>query len=131
MKKRHWGVLMADIIDIDKLKSTLADFVKVRDWEKFHNPKNLVMALAAEAGELLEIFQWMSEKDSLKSYKSAVIKEKTSHELADIMFYLVHIACSMNINLSEALQDKLLINNMKYPVDRVQGSAKKYSEYND
>lgn len=120
---------MTDIIDIDKLKNILKAFVEARDWGKFHNPKNLSMALAVEAGELLEIFQWVSDVGSLNAYNSTEIKEKTSHELADILFYIIHIASFMNINLNEALHNKLTINHNKYPPDRVKGSAKKYSEY--
>ena len=120
---------MTDIIDIDKLKNILKAFVEARDWGKFHNPKNLSMALAVEAGELLEIFQWVSDVGSLNAYNSTEIKEKTSHELADILFYIIHIASFMNINLNEALHNKLAINHGKYPSDRVKGSARKYNEY--
>ena len=109
----------------------MKDFVETRDWQKFHNPKNLSMALAAEVGELLEIFQWMSDTDSLGAGSLASIKEKTSHELADIMLYIIHIASVMNIHLNEAIQNKISINNNKYPADLVKGSAKKYSEYSN
>ena len=83
------------------------------------------MALAAEAGELLEIFQWMSELDVVQAHNDSAVKEKTSHELADIMLYLIHMAALMNINLSDALTNKIKLNNKKYPAELVKGSAKK------
>lgn len=120
---------MADIIDIAIIKETLQDFAKKRDWEKFHNPKNLSMALACEAGELLEIFQWMSESEVTQACGELSVREKTSHELADIMLYLIRIASLMDINLADALQKKIAINNKKYPAELVKGSSKKYNEY--
>ncbi len=120
---------MTDIIDVDNIKKTLQDFAEKRDWEKFHNPKNLSMAVACEAGELLEIFQWMSESDATQCCNELSIKEKTSHELADIMLYLIRIASLMGINITEALYNKISINNKKYPVELVKGSSKKYNEY--
>ena len=120
---------MKDIIDINELKNLLKNFVEVRDWGKFHNPKNLSMALLVEPGELMEIFQWMADNDSANARHSALIREKTSHELADIIFYVIHIAAAMRINLSEAIYNKLKINDQKYPPNLVKGSAKKYSDY--
>lgn len=120
---------MTDIIDIDEIKKILRDFVDARDWSKFHNPKNLSMALAGEAGELLEIFQWMSDVDSLNAKNCSSIKERTSQELADVMLYLIHIASSMDINLNDAICNKIAINSNKYPAELVKGSAKKYNEY--
>lgn len=120
---------MTDIIEIDKLKRVLADFASLRDWEKYHSPKNLSMAISVEAGELLEIFQWMSERESFASKNIPDIKEKISHELADIILYAVRISDLLSINLSESLQNKIAINNDKYPADKVRGSAKKYTEY--
>ncbi len=120
---------MTDIINVDDIKKTLQEFAEKRDWDKFHNPKNLSMALACEAGELLEIFQWMSEPDATQCCNDLSIKEKTSHELADIMLYLFRIASLMGINITEALYNKISINNEKYPVELVKGSSKKYNEY--
>lgn len=121
---------MTDIIDFDQLKETLRDFAKLREWEKFHNPKNLSMAIAGEVGELLEIFQWFTEKESLHVKKDPILKEKISYELADIILYIVHMANQLNINLNEATLNKIEINNKKYPINLVKGSPKKYTEYN-
>lgn len=120
---------MTDIIDINELKSLLQQFADAREWQPFHTPKNLSMALACEAGELLEIFQWMTESDANHADRDPVIKEKTAQELADIMLYLVRLAGIMNINVSEAIKNKLLLNQQKYPADKVKGSSKKYSDY--
>src|SRR3990167_9813357 len=108
---------MTDILDIDNIKKILEDFATARDWNKFHNPKNLSMALACEAGELLEIFQWMSDLEVTHACNELSTKEKTSHELADIMLYLIRIASLMNINIAETLHNKIAINNKKYPAN--------------
>lgn len=120
---------MTDIIDVDKIKILLREFATVRDWDQFHHPKNLAMALACEAGEVLEIFQWMSEQDSMKAHCDNAVKNKASEELADVMLYLIRLADLMSINLATALENKISINNIKYPAELVKGSAKKYNEY--
>lgn len=120
---------MTDIIDIDTLKKTLADFAEIRDWKKYHSPKNLAMALTVEASELLEIFQWMSEAESLAAKDAPEIKESISHELADIIIYAIRMADLLDINLNEALLNKMAMNNAKYPADKVKGSARKYTHY--
>jgi len=120
---------MTDIIDINQLKLLQQEFSQVRDWEKFHTPKNLAMALTCESAELLELFQWLSEDESRAAHEDPTLKEKTSQELADIMLYLIRIADLMKINLNEAIRNKIAHNNKKYPAERVKGSAKKYDEY--
>lgn len=120
---------MTDIIDINQLKQLQQEFSEIRDWDKFHTPKNLAMALTCESAELLELFQWLNEDESRAAHENAVLKEKTAHELADIMLYLIRIADLMKINLNEAIQQKLKLNNKKYPAEQVKGSAKKYDEY--
>ena len=120
---------MTDIIDINQLKQLQQEFSQVRDWDKFHTPKNLAMALTCESAELLEIFQWLSEDESRIAHHDDEIKEKTSHELADIMLYVIRMADLMQINLNDAIHDKIAHNNKKYPAELVRGSAKKYDEY--
>ena len=90
---------------------------------------HLSMAIAGEAGELLEIFQWLTEQESINIRKDPVVKEKVSYELADIILYIVRMADQLNINLNEAVLQKITINNGRYPVNKVKGSAKKYSDY--
>lgn len=120
---------MVDIIDVDQLKKILADFAKVREWKKFHSPKNLSMAIGGEVGELLEIFQWLTEQESINIKNDLAIKEKVSQELADIILYIVRMAGQLNINLSQTVLNKITINNLKYPTNKVKGAAKKYTEY--
>jgi dCTP diphosphatase len=107
---------MTDIIDVNQIKQVLGDFANERNWDQFHNPKNLAMALAGEAGELLEIFQWLSETDAARAGNNADIKENTSLELADIIIYAIQLARKLNINLSDAIQRKIILNGKKYPV---------------
>src|SRR5437016_5126816 len=103
------------------LRDALRQFARERDWDQFHFPKNLAIALSVEAAELLEHFQWMSESDSV------TLTEQTStrvrEELADVLFYLVRLADKLNIDLSAAAVEKLSINATKYPIDKSRGSS--------
>lgn len=129
-KKSFYRVfIMTEVIDVSNIQKVLANFAKIREWGKFHSPKNLSMAIAGEAGELLEIFQWFTERESINIKNDLVIKEKVSQELADIILYTILIADKLNINLNDAIHNKILDNNIKYPVNKVKGSAKKYTEY--
>jgi len=114
--------------DLDQLKKRLRDFAAARDWDQFHSPKNLSMALAAEAGELLEKFQWLTEQQS--SSLSPEQKEAIAEEMADVLVYLVRLADKLNVDLLEVTEKKMAKNEEKYPADKVKGSAKKYTEYN-
>jgi NTP pyrophosphatase (non-canonical NTP hydrolase) len=117
---------MADDFLIE-LTGTLREFARERDWEQFHNPKNLAMALAAESGELLEQFQWLTADQSEQPDPSRLAR--VAEEMADVLFYLVRLADRLEINLQEAAADKLEVNRRKYPADRVRGDARKYDEY--
>lgn len=109
------------------IKLKLRKFAEDRDWDQFHSPKNLSMALIAEAAELIEHFQWLTEK---QSYNLATDKiEEVEEELADIQIYLVRIADKLDIDLLKAVNHKIEINQKKYPAERVKGSSKKYTEY--
>jgi NTP pyrophosphatase (non-canonical NTP hydrolase) len=112
---------------LEILKQRLRTFAATRDWDQFHSPKNLVMALIAEAGELVEHFQWLSERESEELPRDKL--EEIELELADILIYLVRLADKLNIDLVEATRKKLKLNDEKYPADLVHGSAKKYSDY--
>ena len=113
--------------DIDQLKLRLREFAAARDWDQFHSPKNLSMALIAEAAELVEHFQWLTEVQSakLKPDKLAAVEA----ELADIFIYLIRTADKLDIDLIAAAKKKIEHNEQKYPVAQVRGSAKKYTEY--
>lgn len=105
----------------------LQQFADERDWQQFHTPKNLAMALAVEASEILEIFQWLTAKESqnLEDAKRLDLAD----ELADTFVYLIRLADMTGIDLLQAAQEKINRNHKKYPADLVKGSAKKYSEY--
>lgn len=113
--------------DIQKLTERLREFAADRDWEQFHSPKNLAMALSVEVAEIVEHFQWLTEQQSreLDAAKMAQVKQ----ELADAFIYLVRLSDQLKIDLFEAADQKLAINESRYPADQVRGSAKKYSEY--
>ena len=112
--------------DFDKINQEILTFVKDRDWEKFHSPKNLSMALTVEASELLEIFQWQKESDIFDSKINDVIVQDTKDEVADIFYYLLRICQKMDINLEEAFWDKMKKNKIKYPVEDFKGKSTKY-----
>jgi dCTP diphosphatase len=113
--------------DLMMLRDKLRDFAKARDWDQFHSPKNLSMALMVEVAEMMEHFQWLTEAQSLDLAKQS--KDAVSEELADILLYLVRLADKLEVGLLDAALLKLEKNAIKYPADRVRGSAKKYTEY--
>jgi NTP pyrophosphatase (non-canonical NTP hydrolase) len=115
--------------DIQDLSQRLADFARVRDWEQFHSPKNLSMALAGEAGELLEHFQWLSESQSQDL--SPDKRDAVALEMADIFIYLLRLAERLDIDLLDAAYRKMAINEQRYPVERVRGDARRAEEYDD
>ncbi|MGA7595876.1 MAG: nucleotide pyrophosphohydrolase [Gallionella sp.] len=113
--------------DLLLLRDKLRAFAAARDWDQFHSPKNLSMALMVEVAELMEHFQWLTEEQSgnLDAGKKSVAAE----ELADILLYLIRLSDKLDVNLLEAALHKLGKNALKYPAEKVRGSAKKYSEY--
>ena len=112
--------------DIERLRNQLRDFAAARDWDQFHSPKNLAMALSAEAGELLEVFQWLTEEQSRAP--SAEMKAAASDEIADVLLYLIRISDKLEIDPIAAANRKLAANEKKYPADKARGNAKKYTE---
>jgi len=117
------------INSLETLRDCLREFARERDWDQYHTPKNLSMALIAEAAELIEHFQWVDGN------QSHVLADKTrqavEEELADILIYLVRISDKLEISLYDAVERKIAINERKYPAEKVRGSAKKYTEYED
>lgn len=112
---------------LQAIRSRIQAFVEERDWQQFHSPKNLAMAMIVEAAELVEHFQWMTEQESREV--SAEKKEQIGQELADTFVYLLRIADVLEINLIEATNRKLDINAKKYPVEKARGRNDKYTEY--
>ena len=114
-------------ITIESLTEELAAFAAERDWDQFHNPKNLAMALAVETSELLEIFQWLTfvESQTLSEKQRGKVKE----EVADVFIYLLRFCDKTGVDLLEAAQHKIEVNRKKYPAHQVKGKADKYTEY--
>jgi NTP pyrophosphatase (non-canonical NTP hydrolase) len=108
------------------LSVALAQFTDEREWDQFHNPKNLAMALAAESGELLEHFQWLSATEAVAL--SPQQREEVALELADILMFLVRLADKLDVDLVDAAARKLELNRDRYPVERVRGRATKYDK---
>jgi dCTP diphosphatase len=113
--------------ELEQIKLRLRQFANDRNWDPFHSPKNLSMALIVEAAELVEHFQWLTEEQS--SSLEQIQLEQVKEELADIQIYLVRIADKLNVDIIEAVGNKIEANAKKYPTDKVRGSSKKYTEY--
>lgn len=116
----------SESVSLNKIKQLLRDFAKDRDWDQFHSPKNLSMALSVEVAEIIEHFQWLTEEQS-KNLPQPKLKEVES-ELADTFIYLVRLADKLGIDLLYAAENKIKLNEQKYSVDKAKGNAKKYTE---
>lgn len=112
---------------LDDLSTRLLAFARERDWEQFHSPKNLSMALAGEAGELLEHFQWLTEAQSATLGTDK--KEAVALEMADILIYLIRLAERLDVDLVDAAYRKMALNQARYPKDLVRGDARRADEY--
>jgi NTP pyrophosphatase (non-canonical NTP hydrolase) len=115
--------------ELTQMRELLREFVRERDWSRFHSPKNLATALSVEASELLEPFTWLEKGDQseLDEAKLTAIR----HEMADVLAYLVMLADALDVDLYRALIEKMALNRAKYPAHKVRGDARKYSEYKD
>jgi NTP pyrophosphatase (non-canonical NTP hydrolase) len=114
---------------LDQIKHRLREFAAERDWDQFHSPKNLAMALIVEAAELVEHFQWLTEEQSqaLSPDKLAEVEQ----EIADIQIYLIRLADKLGVDMEKAVNAKIELNAKKYPADKVRGKAVKYNECDD
>lgn len=117
----------APLVDVARLQQVVAQFAREREWERFHSPKNLAMALAGEAGELLELFQWLTEDESREVARDPATARAVRDEIADVLVYLVRLAAVLELDLDEALRSKLAVNAAKYPVALARGNASKSS----
>ena len=106
--------------DISELTKKLVAFRDARDWKQFHNPKDLAIALSIESAELLEVFLWKSPNQALT--------EKIKEELADVLAYALLLANECGLDVTEIVSAKIEANNLKYPIDKAKGNAKKYNE---
>ena len=118
-----------DSLDIARLLEIQRAFVAERKWEKFHTPKNLSMALAVEAAELMEIFQWLSQKEAKQIKQDAAKAKAVADEMADIFYYLLRLADVLKVDLGQAFEARMKGNAAKYPVRLAKSSAKKYNEF--
>ena len=112
-------------MDIFKIQNQLQKFASERDWEQFHSPKNLSMALSVEASELVEIFQWLTLEES--NFPDQKQLDSIRSEVADIAMYLIRFCDVLEINLEEAIEEKFIENGNKYPIELSKGSSKKYN----
>lgn len=111
---------------LDRLSRDLRRFAEARDWEQFHSPKNLAMALAVEAAEVMEHFQWLEGLES--SRLPAKRLEEVRAELADVLIYLIRLADRLGVDLVAAARDKMAANERRYPVGKSRGNKRKYDE---
>ena len=116
-------------IDLDTLKQRIREFADARDWNQFHSPKNLSMALSVEVAEIVEHFQWLTEEQSKNLPQNKL--DEVEAELADTFIYLIRIADKLDIDLLSATINKIAVNEQKYPVEKARGNAKKYTELDD
>lgn len=112
---------------LDDLRQRLQQFIAERDWQQFHDPKNLSMALAGEAAEILEIFQWLTPQQSRQLPPEKI--EEVREEIGDVLIYLIRLAHELNIDPLDAAFAKIEKNKAKYPADLVRGRADKYTAY--
>lgn len=114
-------------MDLNELKKQLRNFAEERDWQGFHAPKNLVMAMNVEVAELMEHFQWLTEEQS-ENLDEKVFDE-VQYEVADVFIYLVRLSDRLGVDLDAVVSEKIKRNAEKYPIEKCQGSAAKYTEY--
>lgn len=116
---------------LEDIRRMQAEFTDERNWNQFHQPRNLLLALVGEVGEVSELFQWRGEvAEGLPDWTEPE-REHLAQELSDVLIYLVELAEKCNVDLPQAVLRKLALNKLKYPANKVHGSAKKYTEYKD
>lgn len=111
---------------LETLRARLAQFAAERDWDQFHNPKNLAMAMAGEAGELIEHFQWLTPDEA--AHLPRATRDEVALECADVLLFLVRLCDKLDIDLAAAAEKKLKLNAKKYPVEKSKGRATKYNK---
>ena len=114
-------------MDLKKIRNRLRSFANEREWEQFHNPKNLTIALSVEVSELLEIFQW-SKNGGLDEINDEKTKKDIEREIADVFNYIVRLSDILDIDIERASHMKIDENEIKYPIDKFRGSSKKYNK---
>ncbi len=118
-------------IPVEELKTKIGKFCAERDWDRFHDAKELAVALSTEASELLEHFRYMSSEEVDETMHDSKKREEIEDELADVFYHVLRIAQYYDIDLSDAFHRKLAKTAEKYPVEKAKGSRKKYTEFED
>jgi dCTP diphosphatase len=113
--------------NLEEIRTRLSEFSDARDWDQFHSPKNLAMALSVEVSELVECFQWLTEEQS----RTLTAEQQTAviDEIADVQMYLILLAHKLGVDIPAAIEQKLKKNEEKYPIEKVKGNSKKYDQY--
>lgn len=119
---------MDNKVTIEDLKNQVRKFCEDREWDQFHNPKELAIGISTEANELLQIFRFKSEED-MKVLMNSEKKTEVQEELADVLYFVLRFAQMNNIDLSTVVESKIEKNNKKYPLEKAKGCNKKYNEY--
>lgn len=109
-------------VTFEKLKCIVQQFVDERDWQKYHNPKNLAMSISIESAELMEIFQWLTMEESISLKDNKAKFEKIKEEIADIIIYCISLGSILDIDLSKAILEKIEKNKSKYPTSKYKGN---------
>ena len=120
---------MDDKVTIEELKEKIRQFCELRDWNKYHNAKELAIGIVTEASELLEHFRFKSENQVDAMFQNISKRQELAEEIADILYFLIRLAQRYNVDLSTELENKMKKNKERYPVERAKGCSKKYSEY--
>ncbi len=115
------------MLNTKEIQENVRRFASEREWERFHTPKNLAMALNVEAGELLELFQWLTPEESARIMEGEKAQD-VRHEMADVLVYLLRLADVLGVDLKTAVEEKMRHNAQKYPVEKARGNARKYDE---
>jgi NTP pyrophosphatase (non-canonical NTP hydrolase) len=116
-------------VTVEELQDMIAEFCRERDWDQFHNPKDLAIGISTESSELLELFRFKSEKESKEMFKDPESKEKIYDEFADVLYFVLRFAQMNNIDVKNALTNKMKKNEKNYPVEKSKSSNKKYDEH--
>jgi dCTP diphosphatase len=114
--------------ELAALMELVRKFTHEREWEKYHNPRSLILALIGELGELAELFQWLTDEESAELMNDEKKAAKVKSELADVFSYLLRLAAVTRVNLGQALEEKVRLNEERYPAHLARGNARKYTE---
>lgn len=120
---------MTNSDSLAQIENLIEQFATAREWDKFHTPKNLVLAAVAEMGELAELLQWKSDLEVASFLTSEQGKQRMSEEIADVVIYLIRLCQKSQIDLIDAINTKVQLNSAKYPIDLSKGNSKKYTEH--